>query len=262
MLMYESVSDLAGEKKSSLAALEYIEIAGRTWTVAMRSLAGFEGRFGRDKSPLIASVGMVLGVLLALLTWQLTTTRERALAIANGMTRELREMATTDFLTGLSNRRHFTARTEEELARGQRLNAQQATVVALDLDHFKQINDTHGHAAGDAVLKRFAALLRGELRQIDTAGRMGGEEFAILLPGADAAAAKAFGERLRQKVMDTPMMHGGQTIRLTVSIGISAMSPGDTSADAVLVRADGALYRAKEGGRNRVEIAIEPVVRA
>jgi diguanylate cyclase len=261
-LMYESASDIAEEKKSSLAAFEYIEIAGRTWTVAMRSQAGFEGRFGRDKSPLIASVGMVLGLLLALLTRQLSTTRERALAIANGMTRELREMATTDFLTGLSNRRHFTARIEEELARVQRLNAQQATLVALDLDHFKQINDTHGHAAGDAVLKRFAAILRGELRQIDTAGRMGGEEFAILLPGADAAAATAFGERLRQKVMETPIMHGAQTIRLTVSIGISAMIPSDASAEAVLVRADGALYRAKEGGRNRVEIAVEPVVRA
>lgn len=261
-LMYESVNEPAEAKESSLSAFEYIEIAGHTWTLSMRSLAGFEGRFGRDKSPLIASAGIVLGLLLAMLTWQLTTTRERAVAIAQGMTRELREMATTDFLTNLSNRRHFMARIEQELARVQRLDAQQTAVVALDLDHFKRVNDTHGHAAGDAVLKQFAALLRGELRKIDTAGRMGGEEFAIVLPGANPAAALAFGERLRQKVAQTPIMHGGQTIGVTVSIGIAAMTPRDGSADAVLVRADAALYRAKEGGRNRVEIAIESVVPA
>jgi diguanylate cyclase (GGDEF)-like protein len=129
----------------------------------------------------------------------------------------------------------------------------------LDLDHFKQINDTHGHAAGDAVLRHFAALLRGELRKVDTAGRMGGEEFAIILPGADSAAARAFGERLRQRVAETPVMHGGLAIQVTVSIGIAAMTPRDATADAVLVRADRALYRAKEGGRNRSEIAIESV---
>jgi diguanylate cyclase len=261
-LLYESVSDVAETKKASLSALEYIEIAGHTWTVAMRSLAGFEDRFGIDQSSLIASAGIVLGLLLAMLTWQLTTTRERAVAIAQGMTRELREMATTDFLTGLSNRRHFMARIEQELARVQRLDAQQATVLVLDLDHFKQINDTHGHAAGDAVLRHFAVLLRSELRKIDTAGRMGGEEFAIILPGADPVAAQAFGERLCQKVAETPVMHGGQAIRVMVSIGIAAMTPRDASADAALIRADWALYRAKEGGRNRVEIAIESVVRA
>lgn len=261
-LMYESVSDPAEAEESSLSALEYIEIAGHTWTLALRSLAGFEGRFGRDKSPLIAAAGIVLGLLLAMLTWQLTATRERAVAIAKGMTRELREMATTDFLTDLSNRRHFMTRIEQELTRVQRLDAQQATVLVLDLDHFKQINDMHGHAAGDAVLRRFAALLRGELRKIDTAGRMGGEEFAIILPGANPAAALAFGERLRQKVAQTPIMQGGQTIGMTVSIGIAAMTSRDVSADAVLVRADGALYRAKAGGRNRVEIAVESVVPA
>lgn len=261
-LMYESVSDVVESGNSPLSALEYIEIAGHTWTLAMRSLDSFEGRFGKDKSQLIAATGIVLGLLLAVLTWQLTMTRERAVAIANEMTRELREMATTDFLTDLSNRRHFMARMEQELARVQRLDAQQAAVVVLDLDHFKRINDTHGHATGDTVLRNFAALLRGELRKVDTAGRVGGEEFAILLPGADRAAAEAFAERLRQKVMETPIMHDGQTIRVTVSIGISAMTPRDASADAALVRADGALYRAKEGGRNRVEVANESVVRA
>jgi diguanylate cyclase (GGDEF)-like protein len=261
-LMYESASDFAEANESSLSALEYIEISGHTWTLAMRSLAGFEGRFGRDKSMRIASAGIVLGLLLAMLTWQLTTTRERAVAIAKGMTHELRELATTDFLTDLSNRRHFMAQIEQELARVQRLDTQQATVVVLDLDHFKRINDTHGHAAGDAVLKHFAALLRGELRKIDTAGRMGGEEFAIILPGANATAAQAFGERLRKKVAQTTIMYGGQAIRVTVSIGIATMTPEDTSADAALVRADEALYRAKEGGRDRVEVAIESVVRA
>jgi len=169
------------------------------------------------------------------------------------METELRALATTDFLTGLPNRRSFIADMEEQLARQQRLT-ERAAVLMLDLDHFKQVNDSHGHAIGDAVLRHFVALLVGELRKIDTAGRVGGEEFAIILPGADAAAARVFAERLRQKAEDTPFLHQGQTIPVTVSIGIAAMRASDRDADAILARADIALYRAKEAGRNRVEL--------
>lgn len=171
---------------------------------------------------------------------------------------ELREMATTDFLTGLANRRHFIARMTDELARLQRLDNPHAAVLMIDLDHFKHINDTHGHATGDAVLRHFAALMRGELRKIDTAGRVGGEEFAIILPGADPDEAKVFAERLRQKVAITPLTLDDQVIPVTVSIGIAVMKATDASADAALIRADEALYRAKNNGRNRVEVAAEP----
>jgi diguanylate cyclase (GGDEF)-like protein len=164
----------------------------------------------------------------------------------------LREMATTDFLTGISNRRHFIAQMELELARVGRLSAARAAVLMLDLDYFKGDNDRFGHATGDTMLKHVVGLMRKELRRIDTAGRVGGEEFAIILPGADLAGAKVFAERLRLKVAQTPLVQEGQTIPITVSIGIAALSGAD--ADAALDRADKALYRAKKAGRDRVEL--------
>lgn len=167
---------------------------------------------------------------------------------------ELRELASTDYLTGLHNRRYFFAQMEAELARIQRLDSQRAAVLMLDLDHFKRINDTFGHATGDELLKHFATIMADELRKIDTAGRVGGEEFAILLPGATGDAAGAFAERLRQKVEETPLIQDGQAIPITVSIGVSVMKADDGSSDAALIRADKALYRAKQSGRNRVEL--------
>lgn len=171
---------------------------------------------------------------------------------------ELREMATTDFLTGWANRRHFIAGMTDELARLQRADHLKASVLMLDLDHFKRINDALGHAAGDAVLRHVAALMRDELRRIDTAGRIGGEEFAILLPGANPDEAKILAERLRQKVAMNPLARDDQVISVTVSIGIAALQASDASADTALLRADQALYRAKNHGRNRVELATIP----
>ncbi len=170
---------------------------------------------------------------------------------------ELQELATTDFLTGLPNRRHFLARLEQEHARMQRLEGQRTAVLMLDLDHFKRVNDSFGHATGDSWLKHVAALMRGELRKIDIVGRLGGEEFGAILPGADPTSAEVFAERLRIKVADTPLMLKDQVIRLTVSIGVAALHMKDANADAALIRADRALYRAKENGRNRVEVAVE-----
>jgi diguanylate cyclase (GGDEF)-like protein/PAS domain S-box-containing protein len=167
---------------------------------------------------------------------------------------ELWEMATTDVLTGLFNRRHFMARLAEELARLQRLEHHHVSVLMLDIDHFKLINDTYGHAVGDEMLKHIAGLMHHELRRIDTIGRLGGEEFSIFLSGTDLAAAVVFADRLRQKIADMPLRIDGQSISATVSIGIAAMETTDTQADAVLIRADHALYRAKSSGRNRVKV--------
>ena len=168
----------------------------------------------------------------------------------------LREMAATDFLTGLANRRHFLVRLEQELSRIHRLDGHCASVLMLDSDHFKQVNDTFGHATGDNVLRHLAALMQRELRNIDTVGRLGGEEFAVILPGADLPAAEVFAERLRKKIAGTPMAHEDSAIPLTVSIGVAGMKASDTSADDALARADRALFRAKEHGRNKVAVEV------
>lgn len=173
------------------------------------------------------------------------------------MEAELTRLATIDMLTGVANRRHFMAQATAELARIERFD-QPATVLMLDLDHFKQVNDTHGHAAGDAVLKTFAATVRDCLRKTDCLGRLGGEEFAVLLPGTDSAAAFTFAERLRRATLVNSVVFGQKKIVVTVSIGIAVMHATDTSPDEALARADAALYCAKAAGRNQV--CLEQVV--
>lgn len=171
---------------------------------------------------------------------------------------DLREQASTDALTGLPNRRHFLHRLEDELERVRRHTTREACVLMLDLDHFKRINDQYGHAAGDSLLRHFANLLRHELRATDTAGRMGGEEFAVILPGSSLQAGQGFAQRVCDKLALHPMSFGRYEVSVTVSIGIASISADDLSADAVLSRADRALYQAKDGGRNRVQLADKP----
>lgn len=168
---------------------------------------------------------------------------------------ELQEFATTDFLTKLPNRRYFMAQMEQELARIRSLASTGTAVLMCDLDHFKAINDRYGHAVGDRVLKLFATILREELRKSDTVGRVGGEEFAVVLPGVGTTEASAFARRVQKRVARSPLRVGDEAILVTVSIGISVMKATDADAEASLFRSDGALYRAKAGGRNRIEIA-------
>ncbi|MDQ1920117.1 CHASE domain-containing protein [Massilia pseudoviolaceinigra] len=165
---------------------------------------------------------------------------------------ELQALASTDFLTGLPNRRVFMARLDDQFARLQRSVDECASVLMLDIDHFKRVNDAFGHAVGDAVLRHMAALMRSGQRKIDTLGRVGGEEFAVLLPGTTGPAAQQYAERLRQSVADSPLDGDGRVITITVSIGIATIEAGDTGPDAAMIRADKALYQAKAGGRNRV----------
>ncbi len=167
---------------------------------------------------------------------------------------ELRGLATTDMLTGLPNRRAFIARLEDEHARLKRFEGQQAALLILDLDHFKNINDTYGHPAGDEVLRQVAAVIRNEIRQIDMSSRLGGEEFSVLLAGATHTAAREFAERLRRKIAGLTVTHENRTITVTASIGVAALHAAEESADAALLLADRALYRAKNLGRDRVEV--------
>jgi diguanylate cyclase (GGDEF)-like protein/PAS domain S-box-containing protein len=167
---------------------------------------------------------------------------------------DLREMAATDMLTGLPNRRHFLAQLDQEMARVSRTNDHSASVLMIDIDFFKQVNDTFGHTTGDGALRHLAGLMRQELRKIDTLGRLGGEEFGIILPGAALPAAEIFAERLRKVVAESPVEYPGHAIPLTISIGVTEIKAGDASADDALIRADRALYHAKECGRNKVTV--------
>lgn len=171
------------------------------------------------------------------------------------MESELRRLAITDALTELPNRRYFLERMEDAFSRLQRDVDHEVAVLMLDLDHFKVINDKFGHAAGDTVLRHFSSLLHDELRKVDVVGRVGGEEFAVLLPEEDIDAAQIFAERLRQKVANTVLMLGNQPISITVSIGIAAMRADDNSSDRALLLADQALYQAKAQGRNCIAFA-------
>lgn len=167
---------------------------------------------------------------------------------------ELVQQATTDPLTGLANRRRFMLEAEHELARVQRYNHGESTLLMIDLDHFKDINDNYGHSAGDAVLLHLADLLRHNLRALDLAGRYGGEEFVILLPSTSADEGWRLAERLRLALANSPTDFEGLSIAVTMSIGLTTLRAGDRSMAAVIERADEALYSAKEGGRNRVEM--------
>ena len=165
---------------------------------------------------------------------------------------EARNLARTDALTGLMNRRAFTDASERELARAERY-ALPISVCILDVDHFKRVNDTHGHATGDAVLVGLAGILKTLARRSDLAGRWGGEEFVLLFPQTGDAGGRIAAERVRRAVAEAKFPSPAGGLAVTVSIGISGARPPYT-LEAALANADQALYTAKSRGRNRVEI--------
>jgi two-component system, cell cycle response regulator len=175
--------------------------------------------------------------------------RERELMEAN---QRLRHMSQTDALTGLDNRRHIETRIEEMFEHAKRL-AEPFSCVMVDLDKFKSVNDEYGHQAGDAVLKQLAKILKQEVREIDHAGRYGGEEFILLLTGTVLDAAVTFAERVRKAIEGHTFTFENISIQRTASFGVAAWPhPKITSCDGLVRAADDALYVAKETGRNRV----------
>jgi len=169
--------------------------------------------------------------------------------------RELDRLARTDALTELANRRQFMEVLARELDRAVRYGRPLALVL-LDLDRFKVVNDTHGHAAGDRVLKAAARALRSVCRDVDLAARIGGEELALLLPETGVAGASSLAERLRQTLEATQHeLPTGGTFQVTASMGIASAGENARTAADLMDRADQALYRAKEEGRNRVVVA-------
>lgn len=170
---------------------------------------------------------------------------------------ELKRLATTDALTGAVNRRSFLERAQAELSRSRRYGAP-LSLVMMDVDHFKRINDTLGHARGDDALCRIVQVCAQVVRKEDVLGRLGGEEFALLLPQTSLEEAHHLVERLRERIASSRMddgQPGAPVVVLTASFGVTSMRPEDSSVDDLLGRADAALYRAKAAGRNRVEQA-------
>jgi diguanylate cyclase (GGDEF)-like protein len=165
------------------------------------------------------------------------------------------EAALTDPLTGCANRRAFATRVAEELAHAAR-SGEPLSVVLTDIDRFKAVNDAHGHAVGDLVIRRLADVLREGVRTSDVAARLGGEEFCVLLRGADATVAERLAERLGQALRNRPVETEGGFVRVTASFGVASAQRGETW-EALFSRADRALYQAKSAGRDRVKVAQE-----
>jgi diguanylate cyclase (GGDEF)-like protein len=177
---------------------------------------------------------------------------QAAVALENARLHDIvQRQAITDDLTGLVNRRRFIEALDAEIERARRFDSPLAIVLA-DLDNFKQVNDEFGHHGGDLVLRAFADLIRLHVRDVDVSGRIGGEEFAILLPETDSAGAAHVAERMRRSLNDVSIpLSDGATIHVASSFGVAELAP-DQEGEDLLRAADTALYRAKDEGKNRV----------
>jgi diguanylate cyclase (GGDEF)-like protein len=243
-------------------------VAGGIPYVAVVLLGGFSRvRNGATLSAALATVLTVLGHWLSpeggLPIWIEASNRALAVIVfwvtavlivrRNTAEEALRTLATTDSLTGAMTRGHFLELSEREFARSRRYH-HPLSVVILDIDHFKRVNDRYGHAAGDAVLTALAENCRERLRTVDLFGRIGGEEFAVTMPETSLALAARAADRLRASLASIRIPVDGGSVALTVSIGVVGLYEGDADFDALLVRADKALYAAKEAGRDRIEV--------
>jgi diguanylate cyclase (GGDEF)-like protein/PAS domain S-box-containing protein len=179
------------------------------------------------------------------------------ISLQKKMEEELRSLATLDGLTGAYNRRHFLYIAATEVPRSQRYD-HPLTVLMIDLDLFKQVNDTYGHGGGDEVLRRFVAIVRDSLRGPDVLGRIGGEEFALMLPETNIAGAITLAERMRSDLQNAAIPWDKRIIKVTASFGIAMLHKDDKDIHDMLARADRALYNAKAAGRNCVMYCEEP----
>jgi diguanylate cyclase (GGDEF)-like protein len=235
---------------SVLAALDSVEreeqrlLAVRTASAERANILIDWSNYG------VAIAGLIFLVIAAMAGASTLRAQNRTRKMAE----QLRQSATTDELTGLANRRAFMHALEIELARARRSGASLSVAVA-DVDFFKRVNDRYGHGGGDDVLRALAQIAQQSMRTGDLVGRLGGEEFAILMPDTDEMQARIACERLRGAVSGRKIKLGsGEEVSITLSTGVALLLTGD-DRDRLVKRADGALYQAKEGGRNQVRMA-------
>jgi diguanylate cyclase (GGDEF)-like protein len=220
----------------------YVTALGHPWLLILPKLLN------------IIAGALVLSILL--LRWLPAAVRERR--ASDQTTDDLREQATHDGLTGLCNRQHFTVLAQNEWDRARRYR-RPLSLLMIDIDHFKSVNDHYGHEVGDRVLIEIAEVCRNIVRTTDIVARLGGEEFAVLLPETRLDDAGVLAERLRRAASEMSLAHGEGTLSVSVSIGASEASPA-TDIPALLRQADQALYEAKGSGRNRVSLFISEEV--
>jgi diguanylate cyclase (GGDEF)-like protein len=192
-----------------------------------------------------------LGSALAFVVLVLALHATLMALVVTRLTGELRRMSRHDSLTGLLNRRAMEELLFAQVQRSVR-GREPFAIMMLDLDHFKRVNDHYGHAVGDQALKHVAKLLHGSVREVDSLARFGGEEFVVLMPGASLAQAQPIAERLRERLCSTPLICAETTVPLSISVGIAQWREGAEDLSQLLVRADTALFQAKDQGRNRV----------
>jgi diguanylate cyclase (GGDEF)-like protein len=216
------------------------------WSIQFVSRPQFDGMLQSDRPWGVLAAGIFASVILFVLVTALVAAWNRA-----------HHLSMRDPLTGLYNRRYLEETMGRELPRARRLG-ESVGVIVLDIDHFKQLNDTYGHDAGDFVLERTGELLRAATRNSDIACRFGGEEFAVILPGASLLVARNRAEAIRASLESLKMEFDGQPLgTLTVSAGVASMPPHGQDWTLALHQADRALYTAKQAGRNKVVAAVD-----
>ncbi len=186
---------------------------------------------------------------VCIILYDVTDIAERELTLRQ-LNQHLQHLSEVDGLTSLCNRRFWEEQMRKEFLRCGR-SGHQSSLVMLDIDHFKKVNDNYGHQAGDEVIRTLARILREEGRETDTPGRYGGEEFGVILPDTAEAPALNFTERVRRRIEQTPVVWEGQTIHFTISLGVAQIAPHQGHPEQWLIEADQALYHAKSHGRNR-----------
>ncbi len=236
--------------KTITATLDEIRAAEATLAASRKAAAE---RTARTNEWLLMGVS-ASGVLILIFASLALVALRQAFAREAAFRAELRRLADTDELTGLANRRELLASLDRAMAAARRSQTQLAFAI-IDIDHFKNVNDTHGHPAGDEVIRKVARTALATLRGCDVVGRLGGEEFAFVLPGASITSAFAVCERLRERIHGEAIaLPDGQCVTVTISTGIARLTLNDT-AQTLMERADQALYDAKNGGRDQVRLA-------
>lgn len=238
------------EIEAVLALIDRIEAEERRLLAEREAINATAAKATQIADYALAGVAFIFLMIVAWAGVRASQARMTTLA----MEEQLRRAATTDELTGLLNRRAFLAALDTEIARSARSGAPLALAL-IDLDHFKSVNDRFGHAGGDEVLRRFAELARETMRTGDVLGRLGGEEFAVLMPDTDQVQSGIAGERLRDGIARRRIiLSSGALCQVTISVGVAHYHPGE-ERDRLILRADEALYDAKDSGRNRTRLA-------